>query len=529
MDESARELEGRVAIVTGSGRNIGRAIALALAAGGAAVVVNTRTNRQEADDVARDIERSGGKALACLADFADAGGGAENGGGGGFRALRRRIDILVNNAAMRDEKAFDQLTLDDWRAVMAVILEGAFHCAQACLPALKRSGNGAIVNIGGLSAHTGSKHRAHVIAAKAGVVGLTRALAHDLAADKVTVNCVSPGAHRTSARYPRAQHHQLNRTLSGRYGTPGDVVATMVRFLCGPGARYITGQTIHANGGAFLAWIGWTSERGGEPARAPMYTDLALHIGGAWLNGDGRQGEDVVNPATEKPLGRLPHAGARDLDHALEAAKKGFELWRATSAYDRAKVLRKAANLVRERAETIGRIMTQEQGKVLSEARLEVLVTADIIEWYAEEGRRAYGRIVPGRAKGTRQMVLQEPVGVVAAFTPWNFPTLTPARKIGGSLAAGCALILKASEETPGSCVELGALLCRCRPAAGRAQLGLRRARGRLRASARVRRGAQGFVHRIGAGRQALGRPRRQRHETRHHGARRPFAGRGVR
>jgi succinate-semialdehyde dehydrogenase/glutarate-semialdehyde dehydrogenase len=186
-----------------------------------------------------------------------------------------------------------------------------------------------------------------------------------------------------------------------------------------------------------------------------MYTDLALHIGGAWLNGDGRQGEDVVNPATEKPLARLPHAGARDLDQALEAAQNGFKLWRATSAYDRAKVLRKAANLVRERAETIARIMTQEQGKVLSEARLEVLVTADIIEWYAEEGRRAYGRIVPGRAKGTRQMVLQEPVGVVAAFTPWNFPTLTPARKIGGSLAAGCSLILKASEETPGSCVEL--------------------------------------------------------------------------
>jgi succinate-semialdehyde dehydrogenase / glutarate-semialdehyde dehydrogenase len=186
-----------------------------------------------------------------------------------------------------------------------------------------------------------------------------------------------------------------------------------------------------------------------------MYTDLALHIGGAWLNGDGRQGEDVINPATEKPLGRLPHATAADLDAALEAARKGYEVWRATSAYDRAKVLRKAANLVRERAEAIARIMTQEQGKVLPEARAEVLVTADIIEWFAEEGRRAYGRIVPGRARNTRQIVLQEPVGVVAAFTPWNFPTLTPARKIGASLAAGCAIIIKASEETPGSCVEL--------------------------------------------------------------------------
>src|SRR5580700_8735850 len=186
-----------------------------------------------------------------------------------------------------------------------------------------------------------------------------------------------------------------------------------------------------------------------------MYTDLALHIGGNWLNGDGRQGEDVVNPATEKALGRLPHASASDLDEALAAAKKGFEVWRATSAYDRAKVLRKAANLVRERAEPIARIMTQEQGKVLGESRLEVLTTADIIEWFAEEGRRAYGRIVPGRAKGTRQLVVQEPVGVVAAFTPWNFPTLTPARKIAASLAAGCSIILKPSEETPGACVEL--------------------------------------------------------------------------
>ena len=186
-----------------------------------------------------------------------------------------------------------------------------------------------------------------------------------------------------------------------------------------------------------------------------MYTDLALYIGGAWRNGDGRQGEDVINPATEKPLARLPHASASDLDEALEAAQKGFTVWRATSAYDRAKVLRKAAGLVRERAEPIARIMTQEQGKVLGEARVEVLVTADIVEWFAEEGRRAYGRIIPGRAKGTRQIVVQEPVGVVAAFTPWNFPTLTPARKIGASLAAGCSIIIKPSEETPGSCVEL--------------------------------------------------------------------------
>ena len=186
-----------------------------------------------------------------------------------------------------------------------------------------------------------------------------------------------------------------------------------------------------------------------------MYTDLALHIDGQWLNGDGRAGEDVGESGNREPLARLPHASKADLDHALEAAQKGFEVWRNTSAYERAKVLRKAANLVRERADKIARIMTQEQGKVLAEAKVEVLTTADIIEWYAEEGRRAYGRIVPGRIKNMRLMVVQEPVGVVAAFTPWNFPTLTPARKIGGALAGGCSLILKPSEETPGSCVEL--------------------------------------------------------------------------
>src|SRR3984885_2489752 len=184
------------------------------------------------------------------------------------------------------------------------------------------------------------------------------------------------------------------------------------------------------------------------------YANLELYIDGKWTGGNGR-GEDVINPATEKPLARLPHAGVAELDQALEAAKKGFLVWRATSAYDRAKILRKGADLIRERHDAIAKILVQEQGKVYPEARAEVITSADIIEWYAEEGRRAYGRVVPGRGKGLRQIVLQEPVGIVAAFTPWNFPALTPARKIGGALAAGCSLILKASEETPGTCVEL--------------------------------------------------------------------------
>src|SRR6266478_1555353 len=188
--------------------------------------------------------------------------------------------------------------------------------------------------------------------------------------------------------------------------------------------------------------------------RSPMYTDLALYIDGKWVNGGGRKGEDVLNPATEKPLAHLPHASKADLDEAFEAAKRGFALWRATSAHDRAKVMRKAADLMRERHDAISKVLVQEQGKVYAEARAEVITSADIIDWYAEEGRRSYGRIVPGRVKGTRQLIVTEPVGIVAAFTPWNFPVLTPARKIGGALAAGCSLILKASEETPGACIE---------------------------------------------------------------------------
>jgi succinate-semialdehyde dehydrogenase/glutarate-semialdehyde dehydrogenase len=179
-----------------------------------------------------------------------------------------------------------------------------------------------------------------------------------------------------------------------------------------------------------------------------------MFIDGVWT-GSGRAGETVINPATEKPLATLPHATTDDLDRALTAAAKGFAVWRATSPHDRAKVLRRAADLIRERHERIARVLTLEQGKILAESRIEVTAAADTIEWYAEEGRRAYGRIVPARAPGGRQMVVQEPVGPVAAFTPWNFPALTPARKIGGALGAGCALILKAAEETPGTAIEL--------------------------------------------------------------------------
>ena len=243
------ELTGRVAIVSGSGRNIGRAIALVLAEAGAAVVVNARTRRAEAEAVAREIEGRGGRALVQLADVADAAAvermvkaAAERFG---------RIDILVNNAALRRETPLEKMNFAEWREITGSVLDGAFNCTKACLPHLKKSGAGVVVNIGGLSAHTGAKHRLHVVTAKAGLVGFTRALAKDLAGDDVTVNLVSPGLIETPRTGAEPQHHQTHATLSGRRGAPADVAA-MVRFLAGPGARYITGQTIHVNGGAFL-------------------------------------------------------------------------------------------------------------------------------------------------------------------------------------------------------------------------------------------------------------------------------------
>jgi 3-oxoacyl-[acyl-carrier protein] reductase len=248
---STNELTGKVAIVTGSGRNIGRAIALSLAADGAAVVVNARGNCDEVDAVVRAIEGTGGKALAHIGDIADAGAvqamadlAVKQLGG---------IDILVNNAALRREKPFADMTYDDWREVMNVILDGTFHCVKACLPHLKKSGAGRIVNIGGLSAHTGASDRAHVVTAKAGIIGFTRALAHDLAPDGITVNCVVPGIIGTPRprNTPEPAHHLIHRTITGERGKPEDVAAA-VRFLCSPAARYINGQAIHANGGAYV-------------------------------------------------------------------------------------------------------------------------------------------------------------------------------------------------------------------------------------------------------------------------------------
>jgi 3-oxoacyl-[acyl-carrier protein] reductase len=236
------ELQGRVAIVTGAARNIGRAIALELAAAGAAVVVNARSSKAEIEALAAE---TGG--LALLADVTDPQAVERM----VARTLERfgRLDVLVNNAAVRAVEPIEGITLARWREVTGVILEGAWICAKACLAPLRGSGVGAIVNIGGMSAHTGAAGRPHVVAAKAGLVGLTRALAHDLAPERVTVNCVVPGLIETERRSPSA--HRGESAL-GRRGTPQEVAAA-VRFLAGPGARYITGQTLHVNGGGFFS------------------------------------------------------------------------------------------------------------------------------------------------------------------------------------------------------------------------------------------------------------------------------------
>jgi 3-oxoacyl-[acyl-carrier protein] reductase len=251
---TGRELAGRAALVTGSARNIGRAIALDLARAGAAVMVNARTSSADADAVAAAIRADGGRAEVVLADVSTPGGAAA--AVGAAAAAFGSLDLLVNNASVRREVDFADLDYDEWREILAITLDGAYLCSRAALPHLKAAAArdaASIVMIGGLSAHTGSARRAHVLAAKAGLVGLTRALAHDLAADKVTVNCVAPGLIETArpASAATPAHHASHTTLAGRRGRPEEVAA-LVRFLCGPDARYITGQTLHVNGGAYL-------------------------------------------------------------------------------------------------------------------------------------------------------------------------------------------------------------------------------------------------------------------------------------
>src|SRR5215510_9019628 len=246
------ELAGKVALVTGAARNIGRAIARALAAGGASVMVNANTSRAEAEETRAMIESGGAGAAVHIADVTDP------------RAVAAmveatvarfgRLDILVNNAAVRAETPFADIRFEDWRRVLSIVLDGAFLCTQAALPHLLKGGGGTVINIGGLTAHKGADGRAHVITAKAGLSGLTRALAIDLAPHHITVNCVVPGTIETVRGLPGApERPQHRRALPpiGRRGEPEEIAA-MVRTLCGPDMRYVTGQTIHVNGGNLM-------------------------------------------------------------------------------------------------------------------------------------------------------------------------------------------------------------------------------------------------------------------------------------
>ncbi|MDB2590873.1 NAD-dependent succinate-semialdehyde dehydrogenase [bacterium] len=186
------------------------------------------------------------------------------------------------------------------------------------------------------------------------------------------------------------------------------------------------------------------------------YPDTQLFLNGEWRDALAKESLEIINPATEEVIGKVSHARKEDLDIALNAAEKAFKSWKNVSAYERSKILRKAADIVRSKADEIATLMTLEQGKPLVEAKMETMGAADSIDWYAEEGRRAYGRIIPSRApQGVYQFVFKEAVGVVAAFTPWNFPLNQVVKKVAAAFAAGCTAIVKGPEETPASVAEL--------------------------------------------------------------------------
>ncbi len=186
------------------------------------------------------------------------------------------------------------------------------------------------------------------------------------------------------------------------------------------------------------------------------YPDTHLFLNGEWREAAAKESLEIINPATEEVIGKVSHARKEDLDIALNAAESAFNSWKHVSAYERSKILRKAADIVRSKADQIATLMTMEQGKPLIEAKMETMGAADSIDWYAEEGRRAYGRIIPSRApQGVYQFVFKEPVGVVAAFTPWNFPLNQVVKKVAAAFAAGCTAIVKGPEETPASVAEL--------------------------------------------------------------------------
>ncbi len=244
-----KELSGRVAVITGAGRSIGKAMAVELAAAGCAVVVNVRSNKAEADAVVGEIQKAGGKAITALADVTDA-PAVERMAAAALKQFGR-IDYLINNAALRQEKHIEHMSYEDWRHIIGVVLDGAFHCVKACLEPIKASGAGSIINVGGLTGAMGAPDRAHVVTAKAGLAGFTRALAMELAPHRVTVNTLVPAMLAKPDKPNEIPSHPIYRPLVGRAAWPTDF-APAARFLVGPGARYITGQTININGGTYF-------------------------------------------------------------------------------------------------------------------------------------------------------------------------------------------------------------------------------------------------------------------------------------
>ncbi len=243
------ELAGKVALVTGASRNIGRAIALSLAAGGAAVAVNTRASREDAEKVAQEIRAAGGRAEVFVADIADAGAAKTM-----VKAIVERfgrVDILVLNASVRTEKPFLELSYEEWRIPLSITLDGAFYLAQACLPSMIEAGGGSIVTLGGMMSLSGAKKRVHGSVAKHGLVGMTRGLAREFGEHGIRANCVAPGQMNTARAAGRSARPGEELIPLGRRGEPEEI-ATTVRFLCGPGASFLNGQTIQVNGGQMM-------------------------------------------------------------------------------------------------------------------------------------------------------------------------------------------------------------------------------------------------------------------------------------